>query len=168
MGRARSVRGGAPARVARARRGLRRRARRDDRRRTRPRAFREGLVTGDDLFYIYTSGTTGLPKAARSQPPALLLDAATSRRAALGLRRDDVHYCALPLYHTAGGVMVGSAPRSRRRDARARAGSSARARSGTTCRRVRRHALPVHRRDLPLPPEPAADARTIASTACAR
>jgi fatty-acyl-CoA synthase len=74
-----------------------------------PRAFRDGVVTGDDLFYIYTSGTTGLPKAARFSHLRFF---ATGDLAAwaMRLRRTDVHYCALPLYHSAGGVMqVGAA-----------------------------------------------------------
>jgi fatty-acyl-CoA synthase len=74
-----------------------------------PRSFREGLVTGDDLFYIYTSGTTGLPKAARFSH-LRFFSTGDLAAWALGLRRTDVHYCALPLYHTAGGVMqVGAA-----------------------------------------------------------
>ncbi|KOB79132.1 Fatty acid transport protein [Operophtera brumata] len=45
------------------------------------------------LLYIYTSGTTGLPKAA-----------------VISNSSDDVIYCPLPLYHTAGGVIsVGQA-----------------------------------------------------------
>jgi fatty-acyl-CoA synthase len=74
-----------------------------------PRAFREGLVTGDDLFYIYTSGTTGLPKAARLSH-LRFFSIGDLAAWAIRLRRTDVHYCALPLYHTAGGVMqVGAA-----------------------------------------------------------
>jgi fatty-acyl-CoA synthase len=73
-----------------------------------PRAFRDGLVTGDDLFYIYTSGTTGLPKAARLSH-LRFFSIGDLAAWAIGLRRTDVHYCALPLYHTAGGVMQVSA-----------------------------------------------------------
>jgi len=68
------------------------------------RALRAALRAGDDLFYIYTSGTTGLPKAARLSH--LRFGVIGSLAAfALKLRPGDVHYCALPLYHTAGGVM---------------------------------------------------------------
>jgi fatty-acyl-CoA synthase len=69
------------------------------------RGLRASLRAADDLFYIYTSGTTGLPKAARFSHLRFF---ATGDLAAwaLGLRRTDVHYCALPLYHSAGGVMV--------------------------------------------------------------
>jgi fatty-acyl-CoA synthase len=68
-------------------------------------ALREGLVAGDDLFYIYTSGTTGLPKAARFSHMRFLSmgDVAAF---ALKLRPQDVHYCVLPLYHSAGGAML--------------------------------------------------------------
>ena len=73
------------------------------------RALREGLRCGDDLFYIYTSGTTGLPKAARFSHLRFFTTGDLAAWA-LGLRRTDVHYCTLPLYHTAGGVMqVGAA-----------------------------------------------------------
>jgi fatty-acyl-CoA synthase len=68
------------------------------------RSVREELRCGDDLFYIYTSGTTGLPKAARFSHMRFLGAGILS---ILSLRMDpeDVHYCALPLYHTAGGAM---------------------------------------------------------------
>lgn len=73
-----------------------------------PDGVRAAARSGDDLFLIYTSGTTGLPKAARFSHLRFLLTATVPRIA--GLDRDDVMYCALPLYHTAGGVMaVGSA-----------------------------------------------------------
>jgi fatty-acyl-CoA synthase len=68
-------------------------------------ALRAGLVAGDDLFYIYTSGTTGLPKAARFSHLRFLAMGDVSAFA-LALRPGDVHYCALPLYHSAGGAML--------------------------------------------------------------
>jgi fatty-acyl-CoA synthase len=66
---------------------------------------RSGVRTGDDLLLIYTSGTTGAPKAARFSNLRFLaiadvlamITGATSR---------DVLYDVLPLYHTAGGVML--------------------------------------------------------------
>ena len=70
-----------------------------------PRELREGLVAGDDLFYIYTSGTTGLPKAARFSHMRYLAIGDLCAFA-LSLRAHHVHYCALPLYHSAGGVML--------------------------------------------------------------
>jgi len=69
-----------------------------------PAAWREGFQARDDLLYIYTSGTTGPPKAARFSH---LRFVSGGDLAAWGqeLAPTDVHYCALPLYHTAGGVM---------------------------------------------------------------
>uniref|UniRef100_A0A8C2V4N6 Long-chain-fatty-acid--CoA ligase n=1 Tax=Chinchilla lanigera TaxID=34839 RepID=A0A8C2V4N6_CHILA len=56
------------------------------------------------LFYIYTSGTTGLPKA------AIVVHSRYYRIAAFGhhayrMRRADVLYDCLPLYHSAGNIM---------------------------------------------------------------
>ncbi|OWA52520.1 Long-chain fatty acid transport protein 4 [Hypsibius exemplaris] len=59
----------------------------------------------DRLFYIYTSGTTGLPK------PCII----TTHRAnayvcahhyLIGITKDDVLMCTLPLYHSAGGLIA--------------------------------------------------------------
>jgi len=72
-------------------------------------SVRGRLRSADDLFYIYTSGTTGLPKAARFSH-LRFFSTGDLAAWAIGLRRTDVHYCVLPLYHTAGGVMtVGAA-----------------------------------------------------------
>jgi fatty-acyl-CoA synthase len=72
-------------------------------------AIRDPVRAGDDLFYIYTSGTTGLPKAARFSHLRFFMTGDLAAWA-IGLRRTDVHYCTLPLYHSAGGVMqVGAA-----------------------------------------------------------
>lgn len=68
-------------------------------------SVRGDLRSGDDLFYIYTSGTTGLPKAARFSHLRFLGIGAFVRWAT-ELGPEDVHYCVLPLYHTAGGAMV--------------------------------------------------------------
>ena len=66
---------------------------------------RATLRAGDDLFYIYTSGTTGNPKAARFSHLRFLAIGDV-----VSLFTDttdaDVLYDVLPLYHTAGGVMV--------------------------------------------------------------
>jgi fatty-acyl-CoA synthase len=69
-----------------------------------PAAWREGLRSGDDLLYIYTSGTTGPPKAARFSH-LRFISTGDLGAWAQDLSAIDVHYCALPLYHTAGGVM---------------------------------------------------------------
>jgi fatty-acyl-CoA synthase len=68
-----------------------------------PRRVRSGLRGADPLFYIYTSGTTGLPKAARLSHSRFLGGGIYALLA--GLRKTDVLYCPLPLYHTVGGVM---------------------------------------------------------------
>lgn len=61
------------------------------------------------MLYIYTSGTTGLPKAALITHSRYVFIAAGIHYVA-AFRNDDVFYTALPLYHTAGGVMsVGQA-----------------------------------------------------------
>ncbi|OQR70817.1 long-chain fatty acid transport protein 4-like [Tropilaelaps mercedesae] len=58
----------------------------------------------DTLLYVYTSGTTGLPKAARLRHSRFFLTAAAPQFFA-GVRKDDIQYCFLPLYHFAGGVL---------------------------------------------------------------
>ena len=69
-----------------------------------PTGVRAAARTGDDMFLISTSGTTGLPKAARFSHLRFFTTAVAPRIAGLG--PDDVMYCALPLHHTAGGVMA--------------------------------------------------------------
>jgi fatty-acyl-CoA synthase len=71
-------------------------------------SVRAGLKGRDDLFYIYTSGTTGLPKAARFSNNKFHT-VGFAGDICSGLRPGDVHYCALPLYHSAGGAMQVSA-----------------------------------------------------------
>lgn len=67
-------------------------------------SVRDEVRAGDDLFYIYTSGTTGLPNAARFSHLRFF---GVGMLCGLLLRMDPghVHYCALPLYHSAGGTM---------------------------------------------------------------
>ncbi|MCZ6712893.1 MAG: long-chain-acyl-CoA synthetase [Deltaproteobacteria bacterium] len=69
-----------------------------------PRYVRAELRGRDPLFYIYTSGTTGLPKAARFSHARFMGTGMFSLLAGFG--RSDTMYCALPLYHTAGGAMA--------------------------------------------------------------
>jgi len=69
-----------------------------------PPSARAGACAGDDLFYIYTSGTTGLPKAARFSHLKFLSTGTAARLG--GFAASDVMYCALPLYHSAGGAMA--------------------------------------------------------------
>ncbi len=67
------------------------------------RRVRARVRGGDPLFLIYTSGTTGLPKAARFSHSRFMGGGTYALLAGFGRR--DVLYCALPLYHTVGGVM---------------------------------------------------------------
>lgn len=67
--------------------------------------WRKGLVAGDDVLYIYTSGTTGSPKAARlSHLRFLAIGDVLS--VFVDATPEDILYDVLPLYHTAGGVML--------------------------------------------------------------
>ena len=65
-------------------------------------AHRASVRTGDSAFYIYTSGTTGLPKATNFNHQKLTVGGVAG--SLLGLRKGEVVYCPLPLYHGAGGV----------------------------------------------------------------
>ena len=69
-----------------------------------PRRVRADLRGADPLFYIFTSGTTGLPKAARFSHSRFMGGGSYALLA--GLSQRDVLYCALPLYHTVGGVIA--------------------------------------------------------------
>ncbi|XP_047432680.1 long-chain fatty acid transport protein 1-like [Mugil cephalus] len=69
-----------------------------------PPRYKPRKEFNDRLFYIYTSGTTGMPKA------AIVVHSRYYRIAAFGfhsfgLRRDDIIYSCLPLYHSAGTIM---------------------------------------------------------------
>jgi fatty-acyl-CoA synthase len=70
-----------------------------------PSSWREGVKSGDSLFYIYTSGTTGNPKAANFSHLRFLMVAIANQGFA-NITAEDRLYCVLPLYHTAGGVMT--------------------------------------------------------------
>ncbi|CAB0018516.1 unnamed protein product [Nesidiocoris tenuis] len=59
---------------------------------------------GENLLYIYTSGTTGLPKAA-IMTHARFTVASLAGKGLLNIKNEDIVYTALPLYHTAGGVL---------------------------------------------------------------
>ena len=66
---------------------------------------RANLRSSDDFLYIYTSGTTGFPKAARiSHLRGITMS--SGGMVALGLGPSDRMYIALPLYHSAGGLMA--------------------------------------------------------------
>ncbi len=68
------------------------------------KAVRAEVCAGDPHVFIYTSGTTGLPKAAKMSHLKYLTTGSAGLMA--GLTRNDVMYCALPLYHSAGGAMA--------------------------------------------------------------
>ncbi|XP_003987198.2 very long-chain acyl-CoA synthetase [Felis catus] len=69
-----------------------------------PESWRSEVTFSSPALYIYTSGTTGLPKAAKINHYRLWYGAsfATASR----VRKDDVIYTTLPLYHSAA-LMVG-------------------------------------------------------------
>ena len=66
-------------------------------------SIRREVRSGDPAVYIYTSGTTGLPKAAKMSH--LRFGGTGILAQVAGFTKNDVMYCALPLYHTAGGAM---------------------------------------------------------------
>lgn len=74
-----------------------------------PRERRAGIKAREVALYIYTSGTTGLPKAAKiTHSRAQLYMRAFA--GATNAKPEDVLYCALPLYHSTGGLCgVGAA-----------------------------------------------------------
>lgn len=84
---------------------------------TPPADWRDDLIANDVLFYIYTSGTTGFPKAA-IMSHMRWLNTGGSMVGLMGLTKDDIFYCYLPLFHgaalqsqtatamTAGGTIV--------------------------------------------------------------
>ena len=68
-----------------------------------PDDIRKDITINDEALYIYTSGTTGNPKAARL-PHVRVLTMMDGFSAAANATEKDRMYCALPLYHSAGGV----------------------------------------------------------------
>ncbi len=69
--------------------------------------LRKNLRKGDDLFYVFTSGTTGLPKPSHFSHMRFLSQG-DAMKSVTGYAPGDVIYCALPLYHGAGGALVPS------------------------------------------------------------
>ncbi|MGZ8371014.1 MAG: AMP-binding protein, partial [Caulobacteraceae bacterium] len=67
------------------------------------RDVRHGMTARDVALYIFTSGTTGLPKAARMTHMRVQLYM-RGFAGSTGSNQDDVVFCALPLYHSTGGL----------------------------------------------------------------
>ncbi|KAF0690444.1 Aste57867_18176 [Aphanomyces stellatus] len=66
---------------------------------------RQSISSSDAALLIFTSGTTGLPKAARVEHQSILARSLVFVCNAHVTSFDRL-YCALPLYHTAGGVLA--------------------------------------------------------------
>lgn len=70
---------------------------------TPPPVMKEPKIT-DTLIYVFTSGTTGLPKAAIITFTRYVF-MSSAIHYLCRIRRDDVLYIPLPIYHTAGGIV---------------------------------------------------------------
>ncbi|CAL1260944.1 unnamed protein product [Larinioides sclopetarius] len=68
-----------------------------------PPTYHKGSMN-DRLFYVYTSGTTGMPKAAIIRHSRFMW-LGTGIHYMNRIQDEDVLYTALPLYHTAGGIL---------------------------------------------------------------
>ena len=69
-----------------------------------PRSVRKNLKSEDNWAFVYTSGTTGLPKAAIITHHRYFL-ASYSFAILFDVTKKDRVYLALPLYHSAGGII---------------------------------------------------------------
>jgi len=73
---------------------------------TLPREVRKGLTGMDNFAFVYTSGTTGLPKAANSRHFRTGMMSVTTKL--FMITPDDIIYTAIPIFHSAGLLGVGS------------------------------------------------------------
>lgn len=70
-----------------------------------PKSHRSVIRERDPLLYIFTSGTTGLPKACKISQTRFL-SGSYFYPYLCGLDRTDVIYSAMPLYHSAAGIIA--------------------------------------------------------------
>ena len=68
------------------------------------KSYRDQIKEYDPLLYVFTSGTTGLPKAAKITSTRFYMMTLPCSEMAY-LREGERVYCALPLYHSAGGIL---------------------------------------------------------------
>ena len=115
------------------------------------------VLAKDKAFYIFTSGTTGMPKASVMTHYRWLRALAGFGGLGMRLTSNDTLYCCLPLYHNNaldGRAVLGA---ELGRDAGAGQvvlGVEVLGRGHP----LRRHRVHLHRRDLRLPAQPAAQA----------
>ena len=69
-----------------------------------PASLRANRTYTSVLFYVYTSGTTGMPKAAKINH-LRFLGAGRGFASIFNIKSSDKVYCALPIYHSAGGMI---------------------------------------------------------------
>jgi hypothetical protein len=65
---------------------------------------RNQMKESDPVLFVFTSGTTGLPKAAKISNSRFYMMTLPCEEMAY-LREGERMYCALPLYHSAGGIL---------------------------------------------------------------
>ena len=65
--------------------------------------YRAGITTKDTFGYIYTSGTTGLPACIMTYEKFMIKG--VFMPVYIGINENDILYTALPLYHSAGGML---------------------------------------------------------------
>lgn len=68
------------------------------------KTIQDSIHFKDRLMYIYTSGTTGMPKAAVIKHARYIL-ASRGLTSIIGVKKSDILYCPLPLYHSVGGMI---------------------------------------------------------------